>query len=157
MQASLVRLVKKGLFKLVPYLKIPRHGFRRRGIYIAQVACRKIGYPPNKEAKRRREIYSYDECATSWPLSIELLKVARAVTRCFTDPFEDDQYCREGKAEDEDEDSDIEAEDENDGKDEPHLHTFLSYLTFYKRPRRDPVFMQWMKKHYTGKLPLSSL
>lgn len=35
----------------------------------------------------------------------------------------------------------------------PPLHIFLSFLGLKKRIRKDHLFMQWIRDHYTGKLP----
>jgi hypothetical protein len=35
---------------------------------------------------------------------------------------------------------------------EPPLHAFICFLTFEKRRQKDPVFLEWIKKHYNGTL-----
>lgn len=32
---------------------------------------------------------------------------------------------------------------------EPHLHAFICFLTFEKRLKADPVFLDWIRKRYT--------
>lgn len=66
------------------------------------------------------------------PFTVELLELVQKVTRNFMNPsYYDD--------------------DEDNPTIEPHLHVFLSYLTFEKRPRDDPIFNQWIEDHYSAK------
>jgi hypothetical protein len=121
-------LIELGLFELFPYFNVPKDGWRRHGLYTSEVACRRVGYPPNQKAKARKEIYSYEECAREWALDLQLLQLVQRLTRLFTSSTSDD----------------------DDDEREPHLHAFLGFLTFHKRPRRDPEFIKWIKDHYSG-------
>jgi hypothetical protein len=127
-QASLEELIKLGLYELFPYFQVPANGYRRSGLYTSEVACRKVGYPPNEKARASGEIYSYDDCAEKWPLTVKTLELVRKLTRLFTRPHKG----------------------EDDISREPHLHVFLGFLTFHKRLWRDPIFIKWIRDHYTG-------
>ena len=123
-QAPIEALIRDGLFEIFPSFHVPRE-HRRCGLYTGQVVLRKVGYPPNAAAASDGEIYSYDRCAQSVPFTIDFLQRVRKLTKNFMSP---------GDA------------------GEPHLHIFLSFLTFQKRPREDAVFVDWIKEHYKGKL-----
>lgn len=127
-QASMVKLIANGLYDIFPELRIPQ-GQRRAGLYGGLVYFRVIGYPPNKTAKARREIYSYDDCLREVPLTTVYLRKVRKLALCFM----------------------ANGSDPVSGSREPHLHIFLSFLTFYKREPRDAVLIDWIKDRYTGK------
>ena len=74
--------------------------------------------------QRNRRIYSYSRCRVHKPFNAELLTQVQKLTRNFM----------------------------INPNDEPLLHIFLCFLTFYKRPRQDPVFLDWIKTHYTSTL-----
>lgn len=121
--APIERLVEKGLFVLFPELKVG-NDHERAGLYEGQVAYRKIGFPPgNVNVQRHPRIYSYTKCARTVPITVELLTLVQKITRCFM----------------------------VDKTAEPLLHIFLHFLTLHKRPKGDPVFMEWIRTHYTGK------
>lgn len=107
-----------------------RHLFLKRcGLYTGQVVCRKSGYPPNKDAQELGKIYSYDMCSRPVPMTMDLLQKVRKLTLNFMST----------------------SEDENAVSCEPHLHAFICFLTFQKRPKKDAMFMKWIKEHYIGK------
>lgn len=126
-QAPLESLIERGLFELFPHFDVA-DGFRRFGLYTSEVACRRAGFPPNDAAKAQGNIYSYGRCAKEWPFDTNLLELVQDLARLFT----------------------ATAADEDGNVREPHLHPFLGFLTFQKRPRRDSTFIAWMRNHYTG-------
>lgn len=128
-QASIEDLICDGLYDLFPAFKVPDDCIRA-GLYSGQVKMRTIGYPPgNVKDRNVPRIYAYEKCAKSTPFTTELLQLVQKLTRNFLN------FARE----------------EDREKIEPHLHVFLCFLTFEKRPRKDDVFMGWIKSHYTGK------
>lgn len=126
-QASIKTLIRDGLYEIKPELQIP-DDHKHNGLYTRQVVLRMLGYPPTTEESYER-IYSYTNCAKSKPFTVDLLKTVQQVTRNFMN---------------------IPASEDRDTY-ERHLHIFLHFLTFDKRPRRDPAFIEWIRTHYKGK------
>jgi hypothetical protein len=130
-QASIGDLINDGLFKIFSEFDTPGD-HKRAGLYTLQVVYRKIGYPPETphDATNRAAgpIYSYENCARQVPMTEELLETVRKVTLNF-------RARPKGV--------DVETL-------EPPLHAFIGFLTFEKRQKEDPVFMEWIKKHYKG-------
>lgn len=120
--APIEDLVAKGLFTLFPELEVT-DDYERAGLYEGQVAYRTLGYPPGDvKVQRHRRIYSYDKCATTNPMTSVILTLVQKLARCFM----------------------------VDKTAEPLLHIFLHFLTLCKRPKQDPIFMHWIRTHYTG-------
>ncbi len=138
-QAPSEHLIRDGLYDILPALYVPRK-YKRAGLYEGQVALRRQGYPPERDlyimdgSTKRRAIYSYDRCATNFPFTIDLLTTVQRVTRNFMAPIS------------------VHGPEAGGKVSEPHLHIFLQFLTFQKRPSRDVIFMKWIKEHYDGKL-----
>jgi hypothetical protein len=130
-QASIEDLINDGLFEIFSEFDTPGD-HKRAGLYTLQVVYRKIGYPPEtpRDATNRvaGPIYSYENCARQVPMTEELLETVRKVTLDF-------RAKPKGV--------DVETL-------EPPLHAFIGFLTFEKRQKEDPVFMEWVKKHYKG-------
>ena len=118
------KLIEDGLYNIFPTFRVSRD-LKRAGLYMGQVSCRMIGYPPgNVKVQRHRRVYSYPRCSKPVPLTVEFLTKLQKLTRNFmTDPTE-----------------------------EPHLHIFLSFLTFEKRLKKDLVFLDWIKAHYQSNI-----
>lgn len=130
-QASSEYLIRDGLYYLFPPFKVPDDCIRA-GLYSEQVKMRTIGYPPGNVKKRNiPRIYAYNKCAKSTPFTTELLELVRKLTKNFVN-------------------SGLVEERE---KIEPHLHVFLCFLVFEKRPHKDEAFMALIKSRYTGKHP----
>lgn len=125
-QAPIEKLIEDGLHDIFPAFEVPEDHLRS-GLYTSQVVFRKVGYPPDAAALREKQIYSYDACATSTPVTVEFLGLVQKVTRNFM------------------------MIDKNTDRDtvEPHLHIFLCFLTFQKRPSNDSVLAEWLLAHYT--------
>jgi hypothetical protein len=86
------------------------------------------GKPKTKTRKVAPPIYSYDHCARQTAMTVKLLETVRKVTLNF-------RLIPEG----------VDA-----STIEPPLHAFISFLTFEKRPKADPVFLEWIRERYTG-------
>lgn len=142
-QARIEELIKDGLYEIFPEFDAPLN-HKRAGLYTLQVVYRKIGYPftindgqalnthgrRSSGAKKTIEpIYSYENCARQRAMTLKLLTTVRKVTLNFINIPKDS------------------AESDY----EPPLHAFICFLTFEKRQKRDPVFVEWIKKHYSGK------
>ena len=127
-QALVEQLIKDGLYDIFPAFSVP-DDHTRAGLYSGQVVFRKHGFPPNDTAKHYRRIYSYDHCENPVAFTTEFLKKVQKVTRNFMNISS--------------------SEDAETG--EPHLHIFLSFLTFQKRAQKDDVFIKWIASHYTRK------
>lgn len=125
-QANIEDLVKDGLYKVFPAFSVPAK-YERARLWKAQVAYRRIGYPPKAG---EYGIYSYDKCAKVVPVTKTLLDTVQRLARHF-------MRARDG---------------EDPDTVEPHLHIFLSLLTFQKRPRKDPILCEWIRNHYRGML-----
>lgn len=82
-----------------------------------------------KVKKEADPIYSYENCSRETAINVELLTIVRKVTLNFIQT----------------------PEGSEDAGFEPPLHAFICFLTFEKRQRKDPVFMEWIQKHYKGK------
>lgn len=136
-QAKLNDLIRDGLYDLFPAFKVSSKDIRA-GLYTGQVTLRTIGYPPPEPTKKRKRtseqkkkdkrIYAYHDCPRVIPFTAELLVLVQKITRNFINV---------GKGEDR-------------NAIQPPLHIFLCFLTFEKRPSRDGLFIEWIKKHYTG-------
>ncbi|KAF2773675.1 hypothetical protein EJ03DRAFT_347646 [Teratosphaeria nubilosa] len=124
-QARIEILIRDGLFDIFPAFEVARNRVRA-GLYTSQVVFRKIGFFPNeKDAKKKKLIYSYENCSAVMPITNELLEKVKKVTLNF---MLDDEMEMESK--------------------EPHIHAFITFLCFEKRPRKDPNFMTWIKSQY---------
>ncbi|KAH9845936.1 hypothetical protein Tdes44962_MAKER00147 [Teratosphaeria destructans] len=124
-QARIEILIRDGLFDIFPAFEVDRDRIRA-GLYTSQVVFRKIGFPPTDEdAKKKKLIYSYGNCSVVKPITNDLLEKVKKVTLNF--------MLDNGT-------SFVNAE--------PHLHAFLTFLCFEKRPRKDPTFIAWIKAHY---------
>ena len=128
-QVPIETLIRDGLYDIFPAFQVPDDHLRA-GLYTGQVVFRKAGYPPGEPVRSLRypRIYSYKRCAREVPFTTQLLKKVQKLTGNFTTlkDFNDSATC------------------------EPHLHIFLSFLTFEKRPKRDAVFLGWIQTHYSG-------
>ena len=129
-QAKIATLVQSGLYDIFPDLRIPQ-GQKRTGLYGGLVLYRTIGYPPNEAAKARKEIYSYEDCVREVPFTKEYLEKVRKITLSFMAKKQGGVQATQATQ-------------------EPHLHIFLSFLTFYKRKSRDHVLIEWIQAHYTS-------
>lgn len=138
--ALIVDLIKDGLYENFPEFEAPMN-HKRTGLYTLQVVYRKIGYPPaplpdvktsrkrgSKAKKVPPPIYSYENCSRQVPMDEKLLNTVRKVTLNFRER----------------------PENVDPSTLEPPLHAFLCFLTFEKRQREDPTFLEWIKKHYNG-------
>jgi hypothetical protein len=85
----------------------------------------------SKTKTRDQPIYLYDNCARLVPMTVELLDIVRKVTMNFRLIPED-----------------VPGVDASSF--EPPLHAFICFLTFEKRQKEDPVFIEWIKNHYQG-------
>lgn len=141
-QASIEDLIKDGLYEIFPEFDTPEE-HKRAGLYTLQVVYRKIGYPPAtavdamkqqgpsrapKTKKVTDPIYSYENCSRLVSMTEELLIIVRKVTMNFR----------------------VVPENVDATTLEPPLHAFICFLTFHKRQKEDPIFVQWIKKHYDG-------
>ena len=133
-QAKMEDLIRDGFYDIFPAFAIPA-GHVRAELYSGQVMMRKAGYPAPASAAfgPNPRLYSYDQCARSIPFTVEFLRNVQRLTLLFGGERRKDQ--RHLK--------------------EPHLHVFLCFLTFQKRPERDSVFLEWIKAHYKRKHPRS--
>ncbi|KAK4550735.1 hypothetical protein LTR36_000314 [Oleoguttula mirabilis] len=126
LQAPIEKLIEDGLYAISPTFRVPLDD-KRAGLYTSQVVFRSAGFPPDDLVVNRvRHLYSYTKCATSDPFTVEYLMLVQRVTRNF-------MYIAEQK--------DYETV-------EPHLHIFLCFLTFQKRPRNDSTLAVRLKTHY---------
>ncbi|KAK5128712.1 hypothetical protein LTR85_000045 [Meristemomyces frigidus] len=124
----ITKLIEDGLYEVFPPFEVPDDHLRS-GLYSSQVVFRIAGFPPGDvKVKRDPRLYSYRHCATSTAFTHELLEKVQKLTRNFMNAV--------GK----DEAETIES----------HLHIFLQFLTFQKRPRNDPILKNWLLKHYTA-------
>ena len=132
-QATLGDLIRDGLYEIFPPLKTPQDHMQE-GLYTAQVVFRRVGYPPRDPwiGEEHPPIYSYEDCPQVKATTIDLLQTVRKVALNFRDAADGLQTVAV----------------------EPPLHAFIGFLTLEKRQRSDPMFTQWIKQHYTGKLPL---
>lgn len=124
-QAPIEQLIRDGLFEIFPEFDVPRQ-HKRCGLYTGQVVFRRVGYPPDPDSRNDGHIYPYDRCLRQVPFTVEFLQKVQKLTRNF--------MSHEG----------------NTALQEPHLHIFICFLTFQKRQSNDPVFIKWIKQHYTG-------
>lgn len=123
-QAPIEALISAGLFVLKPELKIPDN-HKYTSLYECQVALRRSGYPPQSHLKA----YSYTKCRRTTPFTDEILGIAKDLARLLTKI----------------------PGDKSPEAHPPHLHIFLHFLTFDKRPRRDEKFLTFIRDHYNGK------
>lgn len=129
--ALISKLIADGLYKIFPEFEIPV-GTKAGGLYGGQVYFRKCGYPAKLGpvyAKGLRLLYSYDDCAETEIMTPEKLATIQKVARNHMN---------------------IPADTDAESV-EPHLHIFLQYLTLRKKAKGDPVIMEWIRQHYTGK------
>jgi len=82
-----------------------------------------------KARKVAPPIYSYDNCARQTAMTEKLLETVRKVTLNFR----------------------VIPDSVDASTIEPPLHAFICFLTFEKRLKADPVFLEWIRKRYTGK------
>ena len=127
-QAPIEKLIEDGLHEIFPAFEVPEN-HKRAGLYVGQVAFRRIGYPPNARAKSEGHAYSYENCKEQTPFTLDILEKVQKLCQNF---MAEPEYRWEQKS-------------------EPHLHIFLSFLTFQKRPKLDPVFYDWIQSHYMRK------
>lgn len=97
------------------------------------VPRRKIGTSDSHKPKRKTKkagtpIYSYQNCLRQIAMTVELLDTVRKVTLNF-------RNVPQG----------VDA-----STIEPPLHAFICFLTFEKRRKADPIFIDWVKKRYKG-------
>lgn len=132
-QADIEKLIADGPYDIFPHFKVDE-GHKRVGLYSGQVHFRSKGYPPTAAEALREpngRIYSYTNCDKSTPLTVDFLEKVQKLTLNFMNGA-----------------NDLESV-------EPHLHIFLSFLTFEKRPKRDKILLDWLKKHYKGNIARS--
>lgn len=131
-QAPIQDLVCDGPYKLIPVSEI-RRGHKPAGLYSLQVVLRTHCFPPPDRDERPSEIfpriYSYNNCSRAWPVTKDYLKTAQKVARNFMNTAESAHLNRQ----------------------EPQLHVFLFFLSFYKRIEKDPVLIEWIQEHYSSK------
>ena len=102
---------------------------------LAIVPLRRIYTPEshksNKKAKKAATpIYSYQNCLLQKAMTVELLTTVRKVTLNFRET----------------------PQNVDKSTIEPPLHAFICFLTFEKRRKADPTFVEWIKKRYNGML-----
>ncbi|KAK3673132.1 hypothetical protein LTR78_006972 [Recurvomyces mirabilis] len=124
------KLMADGLYEIFPSFRVPPD-HQRAGLYGGQMYFRTVGYLPDLRHfadEHPKPIYSYEHCAVIVPFTIALLTRVQSLTRNFMSI----------------------ADDQDPAEIEPHLHIFISFLTFEKRPRNDEVYTAWIKAHYTA-------
>jgi hypothetical protein len=125
-QVLIETLIEKGLFDLFPHFEVPPE-WKRAGLYGGQVAYRKLGNPPPERKSRSRgkkDVYSYEQCSHQVPITEAVLELVENLAHTF-----------------------MRNQDHK-----THLHIFLCFLTFQKRPEYNSEFRKWIRERYTGKL-----
>lgn len=176
----LADLRKDGLFDMFPEMEIP-DGLEYTGLYTRLVALRAKGFPPSdisagsksrttlnaSDARSPRdlpgtsdpgspvseegEIVETEDEQTTLPAHIRLNNDPPLYSyndRTPRVPFTTEtleRYTRWAKG------WFVSPNDERRAYIKAPLHGFLCFLALVKRPRRDPVFMKWIKQRYTSR------
>lgn len=139
---ALETLIQDGLYELFPAFQIP-NGSMKAGLYTSQVLARAQGFPPSNVSRQYntkhecyyRPIYSYSQCAKKFPFTNRILELAQKLARNFVRV----------------------APDTHPAAIKAPLYIFLCFLCFEKRKCREPIFVEWLRDHYTGMHKYSSL
>ncbi|KAK5175167.1 uncharacterized protein LTR77_000304 [Saxophila tyrrhenica] len=132
--ARIKDLIRDGLLDVFPELYMPSGGHRRTPLYEGQVAFRRQCFPAkHKDCSGDDEqlLYSYGNCARGFIFTVdELIKVQTLVRNFMKAPS---GY--------------VPGVDQAI---ESHLHIFLDFLAAKKRPKEHPIFLAWIKEHYSA-------
>lgn len=133
-EANIEELIDVGLYDLVPHLKTKAEE-NMKGLYDRCVYTRSVGHTSHAKPEEIRAFTEHD-----LELAEKLAKCFRWEHRYATDTITGEQKPERGSGT-------VVATST------PHLNIFFDLLSMEARPQQDPMFMQWIRDHFTSTYP----